>query len=118
MVILAEQMELSEEQQIQWNEDGNGKNTDNLMFFFLFKISITAWLYDKEYRSIKLILRIYNGNQEHSIYSSLIFCQNLWHRNKKNLLNLACVIQGQNWSIIFARAERRDLFNTFLCLQY
>ena len=35
MVILAEQMELSEEQQIQWNEDGNGKNTLNLMFFLI-----------------------------------------------------------------------------------
>ena len=30
MAILAEQMELSDDQQIQWNEDGNGKSVFNI----------------------------------------------------------------------------------------
>ena len=33
MAILAEQMELSDDQQIQWNEDGNGKSVFNIFPF-------------------------------------------------------------------------------------
>ena len=38
MAILAEQMELSDDQQIQWNEDGNGKNVFNIFHVLPFSM--------------------------------------------------------------------------------
>ena len=38
MAILAEQMELSEDQQIQWNEDGNGKSVFNILHVLPFSM--------------------------------------------------------------------------------
>ena len=38
MAILAEQMELSDDQQIQWNEDGNGKSVFNIFLVLPFSM--------------------------------------------------------------------------------
>ena len=48
MAILAEQMELSDDQQIQWNEDGNGKSVFNIFHvspFSMRNISIFSFFF-------------------------------------------------------------------------